>query len=62
MREDDSRIRRGDAAENFAVLRNIALNLLKADTSFKADIKRKQERQDRVTINYPESLTGQGFS
>jgi predicted transposase YbfD/YdcC len=35
FREDDCRIRKGYGAENFAVLRHIALNLLKRDTSAK---------------------------
>jgi predicted transposase YbfD/YdcC len=35
FREDDSRIRRGNGAENFAVLRHIALNLLKQENSAK---------------------------
>jgi predicted transposase YbfD/YdcC len=35
FREDDSRIRKGNGTENFAVLRHIALNLLKRETSAK---------------------------
>ena len=35
FREDDCRIRKGNGAENFAVLRHIALNLLKRETSAK---------------------------
>jgi len=35
FREDDCRIRKGNGAENFAVLRHIALNLLKRETSTK---------------------------
>lgn len=38
--EDQSRIRRGDGAQNFAVLRQFALNLLKQDKS-KSSIRRK---------------------
>lgn len=41
MGEDDSRIRRKNADENFAVLRHIALNLLKQETSKKCGIKAK---------------------
>lgn len=44
FREDDCRIRRGNAAENFAVLRHIALNLLKKETSLKKSIKAKRLR------------------
>jgi predicted transposase YbfD/YdcC len=40
-REDDSRLRSGYGAENFAVIRHIALNLLKREPS-KASLKRKR--------------------
>ncbi len=33
FREDDARIRTGDAAQNMAILRQFALNILKKDTS-----------------------------
>lgn len=42
FREDESRIRKGHAPENFAVLRHIALNLIKNETSFKGSINTKQ--------------------
>lgn len=38
FRKDDSRIRKGNGAENFAILRAIALNLLKQETSLKRSI------------------------
>ena len=40
--EDYSRIRKDNGAENFAVLRHIALNLLKQDTSRKIGIENKR--------------------
>lgn len=43
VREDDSRIRQGHAAENMAVLRHIALNLLKQETSEHIGIKNKRK-------------------
>jgi len=42
FREDLSRVRAGFAAENFAVLRHIALNLLRHETSVKVGIKAKR--------------------
>lgn len=42
FREDESRIRKGNGAENFAVLRRIALNLLKSESGVKAGIKTKR--------------------
>jgi predicted transposase YbfD/YdcC len=44
FREDDSRIRRDNGAENFAVLRHIALNLLKRENSAKRSLKAKRKR------------------
>jgi predicted transposase YbfD/YdcC len=42
FREDDSRIRTGDAAQNMAVLRHMALNLLKQEQSTKRSIRGKR--------------------
>lgn len=42
FREDESRIRKGNAPENFAVLRHIALNLLKNENSLRKSIKSKR--------------------
>jgi len=42
FREDESRIRKGHAPQNFAVLRHIALNLLKQDTTLKRGLKSKR--------------------
>lgn len=42
FRFDSSRIRKGNGAENFAILRHIALNLLKKEDSAKIGIKNKR--------------------
>ncbi|MFM2375269.1 MAG: hypothetical protein RLZZ165_366, partial [Bacteroidota bacterium] len=42
FREDDSRKRADNSAQNFALVRKIALNLLKADKSIKIGIKGKR--------------------
>jgi len=42
LREDECRIRRGDAAENLAGVRDIAMNLLTNERTLKAGIKRKR--------------------
>jgi hypothetical protein len=44
FREDESRIRKNNALENFAVLRHIALNMIKKETSLKKSIKSKRLR------------------
>ena len=41
--EDQCRVRVGHAAENFAILRHLVLNLLKADTTKKVGIKARQK-------------------
>ena len=44
FREDESRIRKGNGPQNFAVLRHIALNLLKHNTTSKLGIKNRRLR------------------
>ena len=44
FREDDSRGRKDNAPENLAVMRHIALNLLKQEKSLKVGIKAKRKR------------------
>lgn len=44
FREDESRIRKDNAPENMAVLRHIALNMIKKETSLKKSIKSKRLR------------------
>jgi len=47
FREDKSRIRKGNAPENFAVLRHMALNLLKGESSLKKSIRAKRLKAGR---------------
>ena len=42
FREDESRIRKGFAPENFAAIRHIALNLLRNNKTFKGSVKTKR--------------------
>lgn len=44
FREDESRVRKDHAPENFAVIRQIALNLFKQDESFDIGINAKRKR------------------
>jgi predicted transposase YbfD/YdcC len=44
FREDDSRIRKGDGAQNFAVLRHIALNQLRRESTPKISIRGKRKK------------------
>jgi predicted transposase YbfD/YdcC len=44
FREDDSRVRLGHAPENFAIIRHIALNLLRQDTSRRIGLANKRFR------------------
>jgi hypothetical protein len=42
--EDDSRVRKGNGAPNLAVLRHIALNLLRQETALRVGVKAKRLR------------------
>jgi predicted transposase YbfD/YdcC len=42
FREDDSRVRHGNATENLAIMRHLCLNLLKRETTAKCGIKAKR--------------------
>jgi predicted transposase YbfD/YdcC len=44
FREDDSRVRKGNAAANLAVLRHVALNLVKQDKTRKVGVKASRKR------------------
>lgn len=57
MREDDSRIRSDHAPANMAVLRHIALNLIRGDKTRTVGVKISQHRAARSTV-YLEHLLG----
>ena len=42
FREDDSRVRKGNGAQNFAIVRHIALNLLNQEKTAKCGIQAKR--------------------
>lgn len=44
FREDDCRVRKGNAAGNFSIVRHIALNLLKRETTAKVGLKIKRNK------------------
>lgn len=44
FREDDCRVRKGNGAQNFVVLRHIALNLLRRETTAKCSLKAKRKK------------------
>lgn len=47
--EDDSRVRKGEAAANFAILRQIAMNLLRKEPSKKLSLRAKRKRAGWTT-------------
>jgi len=56
FREDDCRIRIGEAAQNVAILRGIALNLLKRDTTSKLGIANKRQKAGCWQVAWTENL------
>ncbi len=62
MREDDCRIRRGNAAEMLTGFRHMAVNMLNNTKTFKAGLKRKQKKAAMSTRYLSEVLAGCGVS
>ncbi|ACT08211.1 transposase IS4 family protein [Dickeya chrysanthemi Ech1591] len=62
MKEDDCRIRRGDAAELFSGIRHIAVNILSANKEFKAGLRRKMRRAAMDRKYLASVLAGCGLS
>lgn len=60
MREDDCPIYRGDSAEILATIRHLALNMLRAETSKKASIRRKQKIAS-MNIDYLDTVLAAGL-
>jgi predicted transposase YbfD/YdcC len=58
FREDDSRVRVGHAPENFAIIRHLALNLLRQDTSRRIGLANKRFRAALDTAYLRSILTG----
>lgn len=61
MNEDDCQIYRGDAAEIMACMRHMALNMLRAESSKKASIRRKQKIAAMSSL-YLEKVLLAGFN
>lgn len=57
FKEDDSRIRRGVAAENMSVMRHLALNLIRKEEDSKFSIPRKR-RKASLYDQYRENVLG----
>jgi predicted transposase YbfD/YdcC len=58
FREDDSRVRRDNGAENLAVIRHVALNLLRQDRSTKLGVKNKRKKAAYDNDYLPSLLFG----
>lgn len=60
MREDECQIHRGESAEILACMRHLALNMLRAETTKKASIRRKQNIAS-MDVSYLEKVMEAGF-
>jgi predicted transposase YbfD/YdcC len=58
FREDECRVRVGHAAQNFAILRHLALNLLRQDTTTKVGLKAKRFKAS-CSLDYLEQIVRQ---
>ena len=58
FREDDCRVHKGHGPQNFALLRHLALNLLKRETSAKVGVKTKRHKAGWSTDYLRKVLTG----
>jgi predicted transposase YbfD/YdcC len=59
FREDDSRVRKGNGAQNLAILRHIALNLLRQEKSAKCGVKAKRLKAGWSEAYLLKVLTGE---
>ncbi|MBD2798272.1 transposase [Xenorhabdus sp. 18] len=61
MKEDACQIHRGESAEILACMRHLSLNLLRAETTKKASIRRKR-RMASMDIGYLDKVLTAGFN